>query len=139
MRHALCLSAVALVAACSSGARREAASLASAVERYRHAENIQKPAEAAVISSVACSDREVCEAKQACLAMSEPTSRGLALKIEVEKGLADLENKRILPESPAAQSLAQKLEDSSHLLEAGRAALSKCDEKVLALRLKYAL
>ena len=133
------LLAALVLSACSNGARREAASLASAVERYRHAENIQKPAEAATIASVACSDHDVCDAKAACLAMSEPTSKGLALKVEVEHGLKDLEAKRITPESPAAHALAQKLEDSSRLLEKGRAALPACDEKVLALRLKYAL
>ena len=127
------------LSACTNGARREAASLASAVERYRHAENIQKPAEAVTIARVACSDPDVCDAKNACLAMSEPTSRGLALKAEVEQGLKDLEAKRITPESQAAHALAQKLEDSSRLLEKGRAALPACDEKVLALRLKYAL
>ena len=127
------------LSACTSGARREAASLASAVERYRHAENVQKPAEATTIARVTCSDREVCDAKEACLAMSEPTSKGLALKVEVELGLKDLEAKRIAPESDAAHALAQKLEDSSRLLEKGRAALPACDEKILNLRLKYAL
>ena len=123
--------------ACASGAKREAASLAAAVERYRRAGNSDKRTEANLLAAVFCADREVCDAKTACVAVSEPTSKGLGLKSEVERGMADLEAKRITPESPAAQELAQKLEDASRLLERGRAALASCDEKILNLRLKY--
>ena len=133
------LAAFVTVTACSSGAKREAASLVSAVERYRRVENIQKPAEANTIAAVACTDREVCEVKAACIAVSEPTSKGLALKAEVERGMADIEAKRIPVDSDEARALAPKLETASNLLEKGRAALAACDEKVLALRLKYSL
>lgn len=133
--------AIALIAAAAGPAcrdtSREAASLVTAVERYRRAENVQKPAMAAALAAVPCEDADVCAAKAACVDASEPTAKGLALKAEVEAGLAAVKAGTLAPDDPAARELPPKLEEASRLLERGHAALEACDAKVLALKLRY--
>lgn len=125
--------------ACGNPAKREAASLVSAVDRFRRAGNPSKPQEARTIASVACADPEVCAAKEACLAASEPTAKALALKNEVEHGVSDLEQKKLSPDDPVARSLPEKLDQAQHLLEEGHGKMAACDEKVGRLRIKYGL
>jgi hypothetical protein len=141
MKRALLITALmsGMLASGCSTAKREAASLVSQVDRYRRAENVTKTAEAGVLETVTCTDRDVCEAKDACVKTSRPTGRGLALKSEVEAALADLGAGKLTREQAGAQSLPGKLEEAQRLLDEGRAALPACDAKVMALRLKYSL
>ena len=132
------LVASASLAACSP-AKREAASLVSAVDRYRRAENANKPALAGVLETVACTDREVCEARDACLATSRPTTKGLLLKHEVESALSDLHAGRLSADQAGARALPSKLDEAQRLLDEGHASLSACDAKLTSLRLKYGL
>lgn len=131
------LATLCAAASACDGASREAASVVTAVERYRRAENAEKPAMATALAAVPCSDAEVCAAKTACVGASEPTARGLTLKAEVEAGLAALKAGTLAPDAPAARELPEKLEEASRLLDRGHAALEACDAKVLALKLKY--
>jgi hypothetical protein len=122
------------LAACTGTGKREAASLAEAVDRYRRADDASKEAQGRAVDAVACTDPRVCDAKQACLAAIEPTTRALALKDEVTRRLGDLEQKRLAPDSPEAQALPAKLDDAERLLKEGRAKMTACDARLAELR-----
>jgi hypothetical protein len=128
-----------LFVACTPSAKPEAASLVAAVDRFRSAENAEKPARLPDLEAAPCTDKEVCAAKAACVAYARPTADGLKLKSEVEVRLAELEQKRLDPESETARALPAKLEDASRALERGHAALADCDAKTMGLRVKYGL
>ena len=132
------LTLAALVAACS-GAKREAASLVAAVDRYRQADPAGKVERAKDLAAVPCTDAEVCAAKAACFASAEPTALGYSLKAEVESSLDDLKAGRITKDQAEARDLPQKLDEASRQLDRGQAALGACDTKITALRVKYAL
>ena len=133
------VSVFASLVACSSGAKREAGSLVEAVDRFRRAENVAKPAAAAAVRATSCTDAEVCAARTACLAAIDPTTRALELNAEVERALVELEAKRLAPTDPAARELPKKLDESERLLGQGKAAMVACDEQTLALKLKHRL
>ena len=128
-----------VVAACTPSAKPQAASLVAAVDRFRQVENAEKPARLSDVEAVACSDKEVCAAKDACLAYARPTVEGLKLKDEVQRGLNDLDEKRLEPDAAAARALPAKLDEASRALERGHASLVDCDTKVMALRVKYGI
>jgi len=130
---------VGLATGCSNPAKGEAATLVANVDRFRRAENADKPSLLPAIESSPCTDPDVCAAKQACLAHAKPTADGLALKNEVQRGLADLEQKRLEPDASAAATLPTKLDEASRLLDRGHAALAGCDQRLLVLRAKFGL
>jgi hypothetical protein len=121
--------------ACTNAARRETSSLAAAVDRYRHASATEdKESLASAVSSVGCTDARVCDAKQACVAAIDPTTRALALKDEVTRRLADIEQKRLASDSPEAQALPAKLDEAERLLREGRTHMAACDAKLATLQ-----
>jgi hypothetical protein len=125
------------MASCAGNARRESASLADAVDQYRHAENAAKASHRQAVLQVACTDPEVCAAKKACLAAIDPTTRALELKDEVAHRLADIEAKRVTPDAPEAEVLPAKLDEAERLLREGRAKMSDCDARLLDLRARH--
>jgi hypothetical protein len=148
MRHSVrfssgVLAALALAAAgafglaCTGAGKREAASLAEAVDRYRRADDASKDVLGREVAAVACTEARVCEAKQACLAAIEPTTRALLLKDEVASRLGDLEHKRLAPDSPEALALPGKLDDAERLLAEGRTQMALCDAKLAELRVAF--
>jgi hypothetical protein len=136
-RGAFALAAVASMLACTGGAKREASALLAAVDRYRRADDTSKAAEAQKVAGVACSDSKVCGAKQACLAAIHPTERALMLKLEVERRLSDIEQKRLPLDSPEAQALPSKLDEAERLLDQGRAKLHRCEKELTDLQLEH--
>lgn len=126
----------ALLSACATD-KAEARALAAAVERFRIAADADKPAAAATIATVACTDTLVCDAKASCVTASDATAKGLGLKADVERLLADVQAKRLSPEDPAAKALPDTLDDADRLLKAGHHDMKSCDEKVISLKLKY--
>ncbi|MEO6420621.1 MAG: hypothetical protein ABIP39_14500 [Polyangiaceae bacterium] len=128
--------ACALLVSCATD-KKEARALSTAIERFRLASDAEKGAAATQIAAVECTDAAVCEAKQACVAASDATAKGLALKAEVERLLADVQAKRLAPDDPSAKALPDKLDDADRLLKAGHRDMKACDEKVMALKLKY--
>ena len=123
--------------ACTSEAKTETASLASAMDRYQRAEMPQKATAAADVRAVVCATPEVVDAKNVCVGAIDATAKALALKHEVEVGLDDLEQHRITKDDPRAKELPQKLDDAERLLKEARAGMKDCDAKVLALRMKH--
>jgi len=125
------------LAACTSGARQEAAQVAEAMDRFRKADNAAKPATVETLRAVKCSAADVCKARDACLASAEATSKALRLKSEVEQGLSAVEKGTLAKESPEARALGQKLDDAESLLKEGFAALPACDDQIMDLKRKY--
>ena len=132
------LACAALSFACAS-AKREAAELVAAVDRFHRAENADKPAREKAIEAVVCADEEVCEAKRLCEAATKDTAAGLLLKAEVERGLAALEKGSLQKTDPEAQALSGKLDEAGRLLGEGHVRMPACDDKILDLRRRYAL
>ncbi len=125
------------LAECAGSAKRESAALIGAVDRYRRADNASKAGLVESISGVACTDAQVCDAKQACLAAIEPTARALRLKDEVTLRLSDIEHKRLALDEPEAQALPDKLDEATRLLTEGRAKMTDCEKKLTDLRLLH--
>ncbi|HEX8790501.1 MAG TPA: hypothetical protein VF765_06085 [Polyangiaceae bacterium] len=125
-----------LVAACTATAKREADTLASAVEAYRRTEGPMKPARARAVSEVTCSDARVCDAKADCVAAVDATTHALALKDEVAARVGDIERGALDRSSPEAQALPGKLDEAEKLLKEGRDRMRSCDEKLANLRLQ---
>jgi hypothetical protein len=123
--------------ACSGTAKREAASLVGAIDRYVRSDNTSKPAQARTVAAVACTDATVCGTKRACLEAIDPTAHALLLKDEVARGIADIQAKRISPDSPVAESLPAKLDEAERLLHEGRAKMPDCERKLADLQLEY--
>ncbi|WP_394838043.1 hypothetical protein LVJ94_14120 [Pendulispora rubella] len=125
--------------ACANTGKVEAGSLSQAIERYRVADNSLKGSMAEALDHTPCSVVDVCETKRACLAVSGPTARALALKHQVEVGLAEVRAGKLEHDSPEARALPDKLDEAARLLEEGHAALPTCDEKLQALKRKYGI
>ncbi len=134
-RHILVVAAA--LVACSGSGKREATTLADAVDRYRRADDASKEAQGKAVAAVVCTDSRVCEAKQACVAAIEPTTRALALKDEVARRLVDLEQKRLAPDAPEAEALPGKLDEAERLLKDGRAGMARCDARLTDLRVAF--
>jgi hypothetical protein len=128
---------VATVVACEGSGRREAGALSDRVDRYRKAEGAQREAARQALLGVACSVADVCAAKAACLGAVDPTTKAFALKDEVTARLSDLESGKLPRESPEADALPGKLDEAERLLHEGRAKMSDCDARLVALRARY--
>lgn len=136
MRRSALLLSIALLGGCST-TRQEARSVIEAVDRFRKAENPQKPDLADALAKVPCSDADVCAARDACVKSASATARGLRLQHEVEDGLAQIKAGTLDKTDPKAIALGPKLDDADKALAEGNAALEACDEKLTPLRVKY--
>jgi hypothetical protein len=128
------LVAAGLIAGCSNEAKAETAALSAAVARYHLADNQEKPGAAEGIARLGCTVAEVCDAKQACVAASEPMIRALTLKSEVERGLAEVKDKKIAPDDARAIALFGKLDEAKRLMAESQVELERCDTLAAALR-----
>lgn len=122
--------------ACST-THQEARSVIEGVDRFRRAENAQKPDLADALAKLVCTDAEVCATKDACVRSAAATARGLRLQREVEDSLARVKKGELAPSDPKATSLGTKLDEADKALEEGHQALAPCDEKLTRLRVKY--
>lgn len=136
---AVAVGLVALVPACGTGSKQEAAQVVEAVERFRRADNAAKPDTVGTLRAVKCSASDVCKARDACLAAAEATSRALRIKSEVEQGLLAIEKDAMARDAPEARALPAKLDEAESLLKEGFAALPACDDHVMGLKRKYSL
>jgi hypothetical protein len=130
------LSLVALLA-CENPDRVEAQRVVAAVDRFRQAQNPDKPAMADTLRAVPCSATDVCKARDACLITADTWGRAIRLKSEVEKGLDAIEKGTLAKDSPEAKALPKKLDEAESLLKEGHDGLQPCDDQVMALKRKY--
>jgi hypothetical protein len=129
---------VALVFGCDEAGRKEAAELERAVMAYREAANPHKAALAKRLESVSCQNKDVCEAKAACLATAKATGEGLEKKHFVEEFMAN-EFPKLSPGDPRAQEMLTTLDAAEKLLITGRDSVAPCDEAIRSLRKTYSL
>ncbi len=122
------------LSACTGSAKREAAALTEAVDRFSRSSST---AQVEAVNAVSCTDERVCLAKRVCMDALDPTARALELKDEVGQKLADLEAARLAPDSAVAQELPGKLDEASRLLTEGHSKMHECDAKLTDLRVTY--
>lgn len=120
--------------ACGTETRREAATLADHVDRFRHAPNDDKPAAIAPLRAFHCSESTVCRAHEACLAYAEPTAAAIVSRQEIEQTLTALDGGRVSREDPQVLTLALKLENAEKLLADAQARRAACDEALVAMK-----
>ena len=135
--RALAFSVALGLIACESADRAEAQRVVAAVDRFRQAQNPDKPAAADALRAVPCSAPDVCRTRDACLATADTWGRAIRLKSEVEKGLDALEKGTLSKDSPEAKALPKKLDEAEALLKQGHDALQGCDDQVMALKRKH--
>ena len=140
-RRAKRLVAVALLlaAGCNPEAKQEADSLVRAMERFRKAENRDKPDMIGVVKNTKCSAADVCAARTECLAYADATAQALRLKRDVELSLLVLEADAMSKESAEAKALPGKLDEAERLLKEGFGHLQPCDDQLMALRRTHRL
>ncbi len=131
------LCVIVVVSGCATGAKGQAAALVAAVDRFRRADVASKAAEAAAVAAVTCTDANVCGAKNVCLAAIDPTARALALKNEVALRVADIEARRLAPDSAEAQALPSKLEEAGKLLRQGHEKMGDCERRLAELQMEH--
>ncbi len=124
--------------ACSHD-KQEAGALLHAIDQYRAAPDELKVDRVGDISAVVCTAADVCDAKAECLKMAEPTAKALAIKVQAQKTLAQIQNGQEQPNDPNVKGLPDQLDLASKLLDEGHAELQPCEEKVTGLRIKYRL
>jgi hypothetical protein len=126
---------------CDDAAKREGRALLGAVDQYRRADGAARTERAQAVVAVACTDPQVCAAKEACLGAISPTVRALALKDEVSARIAEMEGQRargVDGSAPAdATALATKLDEAERLLKEGHANMEACEKGLVGLRVKY--
>lgn len=127
---------VAAVGSCTT-THQDARSVIEGVDRFRRAENAQKPELADALAKLPCADSEVCATKDACVSSAASTARGLRLQKEVEDTLAQVKKGTLPASDPKATSLGAKLDDADRALAQGNQALVDCDQKLTRLRVKY--
>ena len=113
-------------------AKQEAVALVSAVDAYRAASNDEKPKKAAAIDAVACTDKDVCEAKDACRRSVDATAKGLKLQAEIQAAIAD-------GGKPDPDMMQKKFEESNSDLAEGYGFLDQCNSKIQALKEHFGL
>lgn len=127
------------LAACDSGERREAEAVTRVVERFRRADNREKPAALESIRAAKCSAPDVCHARDICLASAEPTSKSLRLSSEVEQSISAVERDAMARDSDEAKALPAKLDEAESLLKEGEKAMPACADAMMDLKRKYRL
>lgn len=131
------LVAAAPLVGCDGAERRDAETVVAAVVRFRTADNESTPGAVLALRQTPCKADDACQAKEACLAAGEETTRALRLKAEVERSISALERGTLAKESPEAQALPKKLDEAEHALQKGHDGLPACDERVQALKAKH--
>ncbi|AKV03321.1 hypothetical protein AKJ09_09984 [Labilithrix luteola] len=128
-----------LLVGCDGGERREAEAVTQVVERFRRADNREKPAAVEALRAAKCSTPDVCHARDICLASAEPTSKALRLSSEVEQGLSAVERDAMPRDSAEAKALPGKLDEAESLLKEGEKAMPACADAMMDLKRKYRL
>lgn len=113
-------------------AKDEARALVTAVDAYRAAPNDDKPKKAAAIDAVACTDEEVCKAKDACRKSADATAKGLELQAEIQNALKD-------GGKPDQDAMQKKFEEANSDLAEGFGELEDCRAKVDHLRDRFGI
>jgi hypothetical protein len=101
------LAALSCATGCSPVAKRETADLADVVDHFRRADNTAKPDLAAAAANLACTDRDVCAARDACASAMKPTAWALVLKDDVARTLDAIQAGKLAPDAPEKWSACE--------------------------------
>lgn len=126
----------AAVVGCSHG-KEEAGALVHSIEVYRGASDIDKQAAVEKIKAVTCTTAEICDAKDECLKMAQPTANALAIKLQGRRTLDAVEKEAGI--EAEVKALPDRLDEASRLLDEGHEHLHSCQEKLTGLQIKYRL
>jgi len=126
------------LAGCSTDSRREAASLIDLVGRYQAADKAHLSGAAAGVREFVCSDKDVCTAKEACLAYILPTTEAIQHMRQADQHVAEIEAKRDAGtfterDLERIKEVQLSLAYDSDLLKKGHDARSRCEALVGAL------
>jgi hypothetical protein len=124
------------VFSCTNPARQEARSLVEAVDRYHKAENPEKPAAADALEKVACTDEEVCAAKEACTKAAAAMANGLRKQEHAAGAINAMSDGSLAKNDPSVLAAALEVEEADQLMRQGNDAMPACDDKIAALRVK---
>lgn len=128
MKKAIVL--LALVA-CTSPARTETQQLSIAVDRYRKAQNSEKPSHVDAIKQSPCTDAEVCAARATCVESAEATSKGVLLTIQAGQLM------KSLAKGDDTAPIERMLDDAKASNTLGMKKLGECDDQLMALKRKH--
>jgi hypothetical protein len=117
--------------ACSDAARTETRQLATAVDRYRKAENAEKPSHVDAIKQSPCTDAEVCAARAVCVESAEATAKGLTLTAQAGQLM------KTLTKGDDTTPIERMLDDAKTSNELGMKKLGECDDRLMALKRKH--
>lgn len=131
-RSLICAAILLMLTACNAAARTETRQLATAVERYRKAENAEKPSHVDAIRQSPCTDAEVCAARAICLESAEATAKGLTLTAQAAHLM-----KAVTKATDDTAPIERMLDDAKKSNELGIKKLGDCDEKLMALKRKH--
>ena len=120
-----------LLAGCDSAARNETRQLVTAVDRFRKAENAEKPSHVGAIENSPCTDAEVCRARSTCLQSAQATAKGLSLTSQAAQLM-----KTVHPGDDTAP-IERMLDDAKQSNELGMKKLGECDDELMALKRKH--
>lgn len=116
----------AVVAACTSASRRDAERALSAGVRVRVLEEEAQRQAVQELQALSCDDRDVCQVRNACLAVAEPTARALQNKNQVKALGTDLDE-------PTRARALQLLDEADAQLAAGKLAVEGCEAALTML------
>jgi hypothetical protein len=123
--------------ACNGEAAADTRGVVEAVDRFRRASEEGKGAALAALEAAPCHAKDVCSAKDACVASARPTARGYALMHEVEREIQRLDAGILEAGMAEAEALPGKLVEARQVLDEGQAKRAGCDRALVDLRLKY--
>jgi hypothetical protein len=120
-----------LLFGCTSAARTETQQLVTAVDRFRKAENAQKPSQVEAIKQSPCTDAEVCAARATCLESAEATAKGLSLTSQAASLM------KTVTKGDDIAPIERMLDDAKSSNEHGMKKLGECDDRLMALKRKH--
>ena len=120
------------IVACQTSQKAEVASLIAAVERFQRGANADRPALAAEVARVPCT--EIAPACAACTKATSAMGRAVTLKTDVEAALDRLEAGTLARADAERLHLDATLAEAMRLLDEARAAMPDCEARLNALR-----
>ena len=117
--------------ACTSAARTETQQLVTAVDRFRKAENAEKPSHVDAIKRSPCTDAEVCTARATCVESAEATAKGLSLTAQAASLMKNV------TKGDDTAPIERMLDDAKTSNELGMKKLGECDDQLMALKRKH--
>ncbi len=132
------LFAFATLSACDGTERTESENLFHVIERFRVAENRDKPGLVKAIEDAPATSAGVGPAKAKCAFAAKQLSKAVSISNEVDVTLGQIEKDGKGKSDPRAEPLGRRLDEAEALLKEGHLAMQECETSLTPLRKKYA-